>query len=66
MERSRDWWVQAQADLARARHSHEAGDYELACFASHQGAEEAIKAVFKRNHLEGRDHGTSLLLGALP
>ena len=66
MERSRDWWVQAQADLRHARHSFEDGDYDWACFASHQGAEKAVKALFQKRHLEARGHAVSLLLGRLP
>ena len=66
MERSRDWWVQAQADLRHARHSLEDGDYDWACFASHQGAEKAVKALFQKRHLEARGHSVSLLLGRLP
>ena len=63
MEPSREWWVQAQAVLAHARHSYDAGDYDWACFACHQGAEKAIKAMFQRNNLEARGHAASLLLG---
>jgi HEPN domain-containing protein len=66
VERSRDWWVQAQADLRHARHSLEVGDYDWACFASHQAAEKAVKAVFQAQHLEARGHAVTLLLGRLP
>ncbi len=48
MERSRERWVQAQADLEHARKSLEAGDYEWACFAAQQAAEVAVKAVLER------------------
>jgi HEPN domain-containing protein len=34
MDRARDWWTQAQADLAHARHSLDDQDYEWACFAA--------------------------------
>ena len=66
MERSRDRWVQAQSDLIHARHSQEAGDFDWACFAAHQGAEKAVKAVFQKRNLEARGHAVSLLLGNLP
>ena len=66
MERSRDWWVQAQADIQHARHSCQAADYDWACFAAHQGAEKAVKAVFQTIHLEARGHAVTLLLGNLP
>ena len=41
-----DWLRQAEADLRHARNSLEDGDYEWGCFASHQAAEKALKAVF--------------------
>jgi HEPN domain-containing protein len=66
VERSRDWWVQAQADLKHARHALEDGDHEWACFAAHQAAEKAVKALFQRHHLEARGHTVSLLLKNLP
>ncbi|AEJ61817.1 HEPN domain protein [Spirochaeta thermophila DSM 6578] len=46
MTRWKDWWTQAEADLRHAQHSLEAGDYEWACFAAHQAAEKALKAVY--------------------
>ena len=66
MERSRDWWVQAQSDLIHGRHSQEADDLDWACFAAHQGAEKAVNAVFQKRNLEARGHAVSLLLGNLP
>jgi len=66
LERSRDRWVQAQSDLIHARHSHEAGDFDWACFAAQQGAEKAVKAVFQKWNLEARGHAVSLLMGNLP
>ncbi|MFN3286027.1 MAG: HEPN domain-containing protein [bacterium] len=66
MERSRDWWVQAQADLRHARHALEDGDFDWACFAAQQAAEKAVKAVFQRRHLEARGHVISILLKNLP
>lgn len=41
MQRARDWWVQAEADLRHARHALEDEDYEWACFAAQQAAEKA-------------------------
>lgn len=66
MERSRDWWVQAQADLRHARHALEDGDYEWACFATQQAAEKAVKALFEKRHMEARGHTVFLLLKSLP
>ena len=45
MNRSADWLHQAQADLAQARLSAEAGHHEWTCFASHQAVEKALKAL---------------------
>ena len=45
--RAHDWFAQAQFDLEHAIHSLESSDFEWACFAAHQAAEKAIKAVFQ-------------------
>ena len=44
--RYKDWFRQAEADLRHARNALEDGGYEWSCFASHQAAEKALKAVF--------------------
>ena len=41
-----DWFRQAEADLKHARNAENDGDYEWSCFAAHQAAEKALKAVF--------------------
>lgn len=64
--RAHDWFRQAEADLRHARHAREAGDHEWACFAAHQAAEKAVKAVYEASHLEGWGHTISTLLGSLP
>ena len=46
MKRAQDWMRQAEHDLAHARRSFELGDYDWACFAAHQAAEKAVKAVY--------------------
>ena len=43
--RFRDWLKQAEKDLQHAQFSLEHGDYEWACFAAHQAAEKAVKAL---------------------
>jgi HEPN domain-containing protein len=43
--RSRDWLNQAEKDLEQARSSQREGRHEWACFAAHQSAEKAIKAI---------------------
>ncbi len=65
MNRSRDWWIQAQADLRHARRSREDGAYEWACFAAHQAAEKAIKAVFEDRGQQAWGHSLTHLLQAL-
>ena len=45
MNRSKDWFHQAAADLAQAQLSAEAGHHEWACFACHQAVEKALKAI---------------------
>lgn len=65
-ERSRDWLRQAEADLRHARNSRDLQDYDWACFASHQAAEKAIKAVYQHLHMEAWGHVLTDLLKALP
>ena len=57
--RAPDWLRQAEADLEHAQSALEAGDFEWSCFASQQGAEKALKALFY--HLHGDPWGHSLL-----
>lgn len=44
-DRSADWFKQAERDLAQAVDSAAAGRHEWACFAAHQAAEKAVKAL---------------------
>ena len=43
--RSEDWLRQALRDLEHAEESKRSGKHEWACFASHQAAEKAVKAL---------------------
>jgi HEPN domain-containing protein len=61
-----DWFRQAEADLRHARNSRENGDYEWSCFASHQAAEKALKAVFLKNGSDVWGHTITILIGNLP
>lgn len=61
-----DWFRQAEADLRHARHSLELGDYEWSCFAAHQAAEKALKAVFLKNGMDAWGHTITVLIGNLP
>ena len=64
-ERSKDWMLQAERDLAHAAHSLAAGDHEWACFAAQQAAEKALKAVFQSLNREGWGHVLIRLLESL-
>jgi HEPN domain-containing protein len=44
-DRSADWLEQGQRDLEQAEQSMQAGRHEWACFAAHQAAEKALKAL---------------------
>lgn len=57
--RAYDWLSQAEHDLEHARNSSEDADYDWACFAAHQAAEKAVKALFL--FLGGDAWGHSLL-----
>lgn len=65
MERSRDWWVQAQADVRHAQNARDDGSYEWACFAAHQAAEKALRAVFEKRQQKAWGHTLTFLLQAL-
>ncbi len=65
MNRARDWWVQAQADLRHARNAQAEGAYEWACFAAHQAAEKALKAIFEQRGQRAWGHTVTHLLQAL-
>jgi HEPN domain-containing protein len=64
--RWRDWWSQAERDLEHARESANAGRHEWACFAAHQSAEKAVKALHLRLGQEAWGHVLSRLLTELP
>ncbi len=65
-ERSKDWMAQAERDLEHAKVSLEAGHFEWACFAAHQAAEKAIKALYEALGGEVRGHSASAMLRGLP
>jgi len=57
---------QAGKDLEHARRSIEGGDYEWACFAAHQAAEKAIKALYQRIGADAWGRSITALLQSLP
>jgi HEPN domain-containing protein len=65
-DRSRDWLAQAKRDLEQARASQRDGRHEWACFAAHQSAEKALKALHLRFKQEAWGHVVARLLRELP
>ena len=64
--RAGDWLSQALRDLDQARDSKEASRHEWACFAAHQAAEKAVKALHLRQGQEAWGHVVVRLLRELP
>ena len=65
-DRSDDWFNQALRDLEQAKDSRDAGRHEWACFASHQSAENAVKALPLYLKQEAWGHIVAQLIQALP
>ena len=65
-DRSQDWFRQALRDLEHAEDSQKAARHELACFASHQAAEKAVKALHISLKQEAWGHAVASLLAELP
>jgi HEPN domain-containing protein len=65
-DRSNDWLRQAERDLEQAADSQGAGRHEWACFAAHQSAEKAVKALHLRSGQEAWGHVVAKLLAELP
>lgn len=66
MNRSRDWFAQAERDLEQAEASLRDGRHEWACFAAHQAAEKALKALHQAHSQEAWGHVLSSLVEELP
>jgi len=64
--RAFDWLAQAERDLQHAENSRHAGEHEWACFASHQAAEKAVKALHLHLGQEAWGHLTARLIRELP
>ena len=64
--RARDWLAQAERDLEQAEASRRDGRHEWACFAAHQCAEKAVKALHLRRGQEAWGHVVARLLKELP
>lgn len=64
--RARDWFLQAERDLAHAELSRQAAHHEWACFAAQQAAEKALKALHLWHGQEAWGHVVRVLLEDLP
>lgn len=64
--RARDWLNQAERDLDQAQASRDAEHHEWACFAAHQAAEKAVKALHLACGQEAWGHVVARLLAELP
>lgn len=64
--RWKDWWRQAERDMEHARATARDGRHEWACFAAHQAAEKAVKALHLARGQEAWGHVVAKLLAELP
>ena len=65
-DRAKDWFQQAKRDLDQAKSSRAEERHEWACFASHQAAEKALKALHLSLGQEAWGHVIAQLLRQLP
>jgi len=65
VNRDRDWFSQAERDLRHAESSRNAEEHEWACFAAHQAAEKAVKALHLSRGQEAWGHVVARLLEEL-
>jgi HEPN domain-containing protein len=66
VDRSKDWFAQAERDLDHAKSSQKEGRHEWACFAAQQSAEKATKALHLSFKQEAWGHVVARLLTELP
>ncbi|MHA1637623.1 MAG: HEPN domain-containing protein [Candidatus Thorarchaeota archaeon] len=66
MRRAEDWLRQAEFNLEHAEGSLQLKHFDWACFAAQQGAEMAVKAVFRSRGAESWGHSVSELVRQLP
>lgn len=64
--RAGDWFAQAERDLDQAESSRREARHEWACFAAHQAAEKAAKALHLAMGQEAWGHVVARLLAELP
>lgn len=64
--RAADWFRQSEHDLEMAEAALAEGRHDWACFAAHQAAEKAVKALHLHFGQEAWGHGVERLLHDLP
>ncbi len=64
--RARDWFAQAEMDLAFAETARAGGTHDWACFAAQQAAEKAVKGLHLFLGQEAWGHVVARLLRELP
>ena len=64
--RAQDWLAQAERDMRLAAEARQGGFHEWACFAAHQAAEKAVKALHLAYGQEAWGHTVATLLSSLP
>lgn len=65
-DRSTDWLAQAERNLEQALSSRREDRHEWACFAAHQSAEKAVKALHLHRKQEAWGRVVARLLRQLP
>ena len=60
--RDQDWLKQAEHDFQLAEVSRQTNNHDWACFAAHQAAEKAVKAVHLHHRQEAWGHSIRKLL----
>jgi len=65
VNRWRDWWEQAHADLEHARHALADQDFDWSAFACQQAGEKALKALLMARGAEPWGHSLTSLVEAL-
>jgi HEPN domain-containing protein len=61
-----DWLQQAKRDLEQAKASQQDDRHEWACFAAHQAAEKAVRALHLFHNQEAWGHLVARLISELP
>jgi len=64
--RTKDWFRQAEKDLRHAKKAVDSEDFEWACFAAQQAAEEAVKSLYQSMHVDAVGHSVSRMMQGLP